>query len=559
MLFGSSAYRTLNRCLLFLLCCLLLIPVPGASGQRHVARLQPQLADLAQSTPTAIVPVIVQLDQVHAQLQSQITALGGTITKELQIINAVVVEVPAQQLPHLAQVDGVRWISLDAPVVTTSCDDCISAGGLQTLYNQAIGADQLWNEPSNLRGEGIGIAVLDSGIQANHPDLAGRVAAGVSTLFYYNAKDYYGHGTYVAGLIGGDGATSDGGYIGVAPESDLIDVKVTTFTGASTESDVIAGLQWVYENREVHNIRIVNLSLNASEEQSYHTSPLSAACEVLWFNGIIVVTSAGNYGEGTIYPPANDPFVITVGATDDMGTATIADDKIAPFSAYGTTVDGIAKPDLVAPGRRIVGPLATNMALLTLFYPNRAVGRSHMRMSGTSAAAPMVSGAIALLLQQEPDLTPDQVKYRLQHTANRSWDGYNAIYAGAGYLDIAAAVRGDTTESANTGLAISKLLTTGPDGIGQLVGSFSNLNWDSVSWSSISWSSVSWSSVSWSSISWSSDYIEEDDEIFLPFYNFFREREDTFDAASLDELSLEDIMEVALPHRLYLPIVSGGE
>jgi serine protease AprX len=283
-------------------------------------------------------------------------------------------------------------------------------------------------------------------------------------------------------------------------------VRVTSFAGAATESDVVAGLQWIYDHRATHNIRVVNLSFNAATPQSYHTSPLNAACEMLWFNGIVVVAAAGNYGANALYPPANDPFIITVGAVDDLGTAAITDDQIASFSAYGVTTDGVAKPDLVAPGRNLVSTVNSKFGLLSLLRPRNLLNDTpYFRMSGTSAAAPVVSGAIALLLQAEPNLTPDQVKHRLMATANKSWRGYDPAKAGAGYLDIYSAIKTKTTASANTGVPISKLLltnaTTGPS---------SKMMWDSVSWSSVSWSSVSWSSVSWSSVSWSSDYWETD-------------------------------------------------
>ena len=283
---------------------------------------------------------------------------------------------------------------------------------------------------------------------------------------------------------------------------NIINVKVSNDDGSAMMKDVVQGLQWVLENKDRYNIRVVNLSLNSSIAESYHTSPLDAAVEILWFNRIVVVASAGNQGNGAIYPPANDPFIITVGATDDKGTSKILDDVVASFSAYGTTSDGFAKPDLVAPGKNIVARLVNSNMGLALAHPSNLVSNGvYFRMSGTSVAAPMVSGAVALLLQDEPGLTPDQVKYRLKATANKAFSGYTSTKAGAGILDVYAAVKGTTTNSSNTGTLISKLLFTGPDPV-----SSNSVSWSSVSWSSVSWSSVSWSSVSWSSVSWSSDY-----------------------------------------------------
>ncbi len=565
-------HSTKQRFLSFFL-LLLCFTIPSANSNAVSGQLEPMLLALATTAPDSTVAVIVQLQPNAGTITEALTRIGGKQTKDLHIINALVAELPAGQLPALAAVAGVRWISLDAPVVETACDECIPTKPLRTVYNQAINANKVWNNPPYLQGKGIGVAVVDSGINARHPALAGHVVARNNTLLpMANAYDGYGHGTFVAGLISGDDHADKRRYVGVAPKSNLIDVHVTSLTGASTESDVVEGLQWIYENHKAYNIRVVNISLNASIAQSYHTSPLDAACEILWFNGIVVVTSAGNAGEGKIYPPANDPFVITVGATDDKGTATIDDDSVAHFSAYGTTVDGFAKPDLVAPGRYIVAPMADSKALLPLLRSEMVVNGSYMRMSGTSFAAPIVSGAIALLLENEPHLTPDQVKYRLMKSANRQWPSYDKVKAGAGYLNIAAAIKRDTTESANTGVPMSRLLTTGNTRDGQIVGSLFSLNWDSVSWSTVSWSTVSWSTVSWSTVSWSSDYIERDDdddnedELELPgiFGLLLREGDNTLltdEENSLQESSdtSDENREQMLSNHIYLPIVVGNE
>lgn len=364
---------------------------------------------------------------------------------------------------------------------------------LKNAYNRSIRAVEVWNQnPKYLTGSGIGVAVVDSGISL-HNDVNWNVVVDVR----YNSSgslawdDRFGHGTHVAGVIAGTGLMSFGQYVGVAPSVDLINVKVSNDDGSSRVSGVVAGLQWILKNKDTYNIRVVNISLNAAEAESYHVSPLCAAVEVLWFNGIVVVASSGNQGNGNLFPPANDPFIITVGAVDDNGTASIEDDKLPNFSAYGV-IEGVSKPDLVAPGKNIVSTLDTG-ANRSKRAKNQ-IGAYYFRMSGTSTAAPMVSGAVALLLQDEPNLTPDQVKYRLKATARPF---ISAEKTGAGYLDVYAAVNGTTNQSANTGLPISRLINSGDGTV-----------WNSVSWSSVSWSSVSWSSVSWSSVSWSSDHWE---------------------------------------------------
>jgi serine protease AprX len=309
----------------------------------------------------------------------------------------------------------------------------------------------------------------------------------------------------VAGIIGGNGTDSAGKYIGIAPQVDLYSLKICDESGMAYESDVVAAMQWVYDNERGYNIRVVNLSLNSTVEQSYHTSPMDAAAEILWFNGVVVVASAGNKGASgghdTINTaPANDPFIITVGASDEKGTSKPSDDIVASYSAYGTTSEGFAKPDIISPGSNIVSVLS-KASVWRILYPDRVVlDGEYFRASGTSAAAPMVTAAVALLLQDEPNLTPDQVKYRLMQTGRtiRGSSGDSRSYP---YLNVYAAVNGATTQSANTGKVASRLLWTGQHPL-----TWGSVSWDSVSWDSVSWDSVSWDSVSWDSVSWDSDY-----------------------------------------------------
>ncbi len=410
---------------------------------------------------------------------------------------------------RISAVPGID-ISTNAPAVITSQPKAaINLGNLVNAFPFAVQAPDVWNAaPAFLQGQGMTIAVVDSGV-AKTEDLKGRNVKNVNfNSSYHDSNDKYGHGTFVASMIAGDGKKSSGAYLGIAPQSQILNVRVSDDQGMAYESDVIAALQWIYENSTRYNIRVVNLSLNASVPTSYHLSPLNAAVEVLWFNGIVVVAAAGNNGTADLYPPANDPFVITVGATDDKGTRSIADDTIGSFSAYGTTIDGQVKPDLVAPGKDIVMHLPSNQKLtMGREHSNHSIDQNYFRMSGTSLAAPIVAGAVALLLQDEPHLTPDQVKYRLMTTANKLWPGYDATRAGAGYLDISAAVNGTTTLSANRGIPASQLLWSGPEPV-----TWGSVSWNSVSWNSVSWNSVSWNSVNWNSVSWNSDYWDEEVE-----------------------------------------------
>jgi serine protease AprX len=325
-------------------------------------------------------------------------------------------------------------------------------------------------------------------------------AAQFNNGYNQSVYDGYGHGNHVAGIIGGNGSRSNGAYIGVAPMINIINVKVSNDQGGATAANVVQGLQWVLANKTKYNIKVVNLSLNSAVPEAYHASPIDAAAEILWFNRIVVVVSAGNASKGQLYPPANDPFVITVGAVDDRGTNSITDDVVASFSSYGT-VAGSTKPDLVAPGKNIVALMANPNSTLALAHPANVVNGIYFRMSGTSMASPMVAAAAALLLQDEPNLTPDQVKYRLMATANKNWAGYNSTKAGAGYLDAYAAVKGTTTAKANTGLQFSTMLKTGKSAV-----NWNSVNWDSVNWDSVNWDSVNWDSVNWDSVNWDSDF-----------------------------------------------------
>jgi serine protease AprX len=491
-----------------------------ASMDRNLDRIHPLLIQIATETPNERVSVIVQKLDPSKQAEDMVLHLGGEVTKDLSIINAFAAELPAKSVPVLASMASVKWVSPDAVMQETKCRDCDKNKTDETTwvnsYIQTIGADRV--DYDALDGETVAVAVVDSGIKYQNDFDTHRGHSRVITSFPYPNSDSFGHGTHIAGIIGGNGEKSDGAYRGVAPFLNLVDVKVANSKGAATTSDVVEGLQWIYENKDTYNIRVVNISLTGSVVESYTTSPLDAALEILWFNGVVVVVSAGNSGSGEdnedngiLYPPANDPFVITVGATDENGTEGISDDTVASFSASGLTSDGFSKPDIVAPGKNIVSVLAQWKCVLAKEHPDNVVNRYYFRMSGTSVAAPMVSGAAALLLQVYPDLTPDQVKDRLMATANKEdWD-YHATEAGAGYLDVDEAIYGDIPEPANQEnilpndlLAKMALIAYWANQNGGENIDWENVDWSSVNWSSVNWSSVNWSSVNWSSVNWSS-------------------------------------------------------
>lgn len=470
------------------------------------AQAQPLLLEMSAQQPDSTVGVIVQKLARSSGIEAKVAALGGTVTRDLSIINAFSAQVPARNVAELAKAEGVRWVSLDAPMVETGkssgCDaPCLSTANLQSVYPQAVRANALWNTATYLQGQGVGVAVVDSGVHADHPDLAGRVVAQVKFGSAPSVADDYGHGTHVAGIIAGNGSASGGRYIGIAPKANIVNVKVSDDRGGSTASDVVAGLQWVLENKDTYNIRVVNLSLNSSVDQSYHVDPLDAAVEVLWFNKLVVVVSSGNTGKNALFPPANDPFVITVGAADNKGTVATKDDSLAKFSSSDRVENKVSKPDLVAPGVDLVSSLLNTTYNATAHADHKVSGfpgaQYYFRMSGTSMSAPVVAGAAALLLQDEPNLTPDQVKYRLMSTAKR----IPGKGSGSGQLDVYAAVNGDSTASANSGIPASQLLWSGSEPM-----TWESVNWNSVNWNSVNWNSVNWNSVNWNSVNWNSDY-----------------------------------------------------
>ncbi|MGA9350190.1 MAG: S8 family peptidase [Anaerolineae bacterium] len=493
---------------------MVMAPAPEASP-----RAQPVLLGLATESPEEIVGVIVQKLVRDTRVENMVARMGGVVTKDLYIINAFAVELPAKAVPELARAAGVRWVSLDAAVVSSGepVKDADRKLSPPNYYLDTLGVRRVWD--MGLQGQGITVVVIDSGISTDQ-DFSDtdnsfvRESSGSATRlriqlsFNPNSTivdDVYGHGTWVAGIIGGNGADSRGAYAGIAPKVNLISLKISDENGMAYESDTVDAMQWVLQNKDKYNIRVVNLSINSTVKQSYHTSPMDAAAEILWFNRIVVVASAGNKGPDGGYntidaAPANDPFIITVGASDEHGTADRSDDTVAPFSAYGRTMDGFLKPDIVAPGRDIISVLAVTSSW-DVEHPDRVVlDGEYFRLSGTSASAPMVAGAAALLLQDEPDLTPDQVKYRLMHTGSAmTIDCADAKDYLDVYLNVYTAVTGTTSESANTGIEASQLLWTGDDPV-----NWDSVNWDSVNWDSVNWDSVNWDSVNWDSVNWDS-------------------------------------------------------
>jgi serine protease AprX len=330
---------------------------------------------------------------------------------------------------------------------------------LRQPLHYTVRADRAWMRGS---GRGVGVAVVDTGIAGDIPDFVTNgtsrvIASAVTNPCAKSANDQVGHGTHVAGLIAGNSLNHPGlrkltgRYMGIAPRANLISVKVSDDDGATTVLDVIYGLQFVIDHKDALGIRVVNLSLSSTVAESYKVDPLDAAVEAAWFSGIVVVAAAGNDGsaaDAVSYAPGNDPYVISAGALDDRGSRDLADDVLAPWSSRGVTQDGFQKPEVLAPGNRLVSALAPRSDFEDLCR-RCVIGRKYFRLSGTSMSSAVVSGVAALVLQGRPNLTPNQVKGAILSSLR------NVPGAGAA-VDANAAL--DATGSANGGLMANTLL-----------------------------------------------------------------------------------------------------
>ena len=399
--------------------------------------------------------------------------------------------IPAADLAKLADGDGVAYVMLDLPVLPTAAADTAAVAPMP--FAQLVGAPAAWRR--GLSGKGVGIAVIDSGVTPTTA-LAGRRLVQVRLDGREGAlDDSFGHGTFVAGIAAG----GDADHRGVAPGAAVYAVNVARGDGVYT-SDVLAGLEWVLANHARRHIRVVTLSLQETAPSSYRANPLDTVVEQLWRAGVVVVASAGNLGPGAaLFAPANDPFVVSVGALDTDG-------RPAAFSTSGTTPDGFAKPELLAPGRHIVSTLPTGTTLASQAPAANLVAPGYAMMSGTSMSAPQVAAAAAILLQQHPSWKPDQVKWVLVRT---SWP----LAAGsAGSLDVARAVafpgrpgsanRG--REPATFGLrrSTATLRRLRDEEMPEGSPTFDDTGWSNAGWSNAGWANAGWANAGWSNAGW---------------------------------------------------------
>ncbi|HUE86978.1 MAG TPA: S8 family peptidase, partial [Vicinamibacterales bacterium] len=407
-----------------------------ANAQNPRARLSRDLAAiLTQSTPAAtVVNVIVSGNAAFVDRLAR--RHGAAITKTLT--HGAVLSLPLA---------GLRTLADDAEAGAVSGDGVMRSH--LALVTEQTGAASVWaGEIAALgavMGTGVGVAIVDSGI-SRHTALSRRMVASVDfTAGGGQGTDHYGHGTHIAGIVAAGAPAADTGEqpVGMAPGAHLINVKVLDETGTGVASNVIAGIDWVIAHREQFGIRVINLSLGMAPTQSWRDDPVCQAVERAVRAGLVVVASAGNYGQtedgrmilGGVTSPGISPFAITVGALRTNGTIDPSDDYVAPWSSKGpTAVDRLIKPDVVAPGSKVVSLLAPGSALARRFPERTVLGEGangYFELSGTSQAAAVVSGAAALLLESQPQLHPLQVKVLLQASA-RFMPQEGLVGAGAG-------------------------------------------------------------------------------------------------------------------------------
>jgi serine protease AprX len=343
------------------------------------------------------------------------------------------------------------------------------------------------------------IAIVDSGVDTSKVEEFGaRVIKSVSMVADdpENVDDDHGHGTFVAAIAAGAN--------GAAPTADIVSVRVMDESGGIRTSDVIAAADWILANKDTYGIRVANFSLHSANQSSFKFDPLDAAVERLWFNGVVVVAAAGNFGDGTakhmVYAPGNDPFVITVGASDPMDTLHPEDDTVPSWSAFGYTADGFSKPELVAPGRYMIGPVPAD-GLLAAERPSNVIEPGLMRLSGTSFAAPVVAGAAAQLLAVNPAWGPDQVKGALMATAHPLPAVENGQADGIGLINVALASK--IINPPNPNAALNQFVVNGEfDAAAWTAAADGDVAWADVAWSDVAWSDVAWGDVAWSDVAW---------------------------------------------------------
>jgi serine protease AprX len=484
------------------------------------------------SSDRSVSVIVRELSGEGSVPERAVEALGGVIEEHIPIIGGFVAEVPAAAVPELRRLDGVHSVTLNSRVRLLGNIDGIDpnkdpGSWLKVAKNTKL--QEMWQH--GFTGQGVDVALIDSGV-APVEGLAVQVINGPDLSFDSQAAnltnvDTYGHGTHLAGLIAGRDSSIPPGkedeevdkrFVGAAPGARIVSLKVAASDGATDVSQVIAAIDWVVQHRSTEglNIRVLNLSFGTDGTQSYLEDPLAYAVEVAWLRGIVVVVSAGNSGFGTpqLNNPAYDPYVIAVGADDTKGTDDPKDDVIPAWQSRG---NALRHPDVVAPGKSLIS-LRDPGSFVDEANPAARVGYTRFfRGSGSSQATAVVSGAVATILEQHPELTPDQVKALLMTTAV-PLPNADPVTQGAGLINlhrareakistIGAAVQ-TWPRSSGTGslqLARGSVLTEDEGVVLQGEQTIFGDTWDGAVWASSSFDGTSWQNGTWNGRSWSGD------------------------------------------------------
>ena len=538
-LWGRGGRRAGSIVASFAVVCALAASATAAGGGGHgngagrgfgnlKSYVAPALLDAIQQNPTQLLGVIVEGDpkasRSHGFLQkfvqdksgaSDENVGAGAVKREFLSVSGGRLTLTGRQILRIAKIGLADSIVPNDTVQMSTYGQ--SSKSSKQLWPYAIGAPVDW---SSYAPTVPTIAIVDSGIAASRSDISGRVLGQVNLASLPGntpTGDGYGHGTFVASIAAG-GATD---YAGIAPSAKLMSVDIMNDQGQATVADVVAAADWILQNKATYNIKVANFSLHAVNRASVQFDPIDQAVEKLWLNGVVVVAAAGNYAvngqaSGVQFAPGNDPFVITVGASD-IGTKTSAsDDTAAPWSAWGYTPDGFMKPEIAAPGRYMIAAVPTSGVLYSQ-RPASVTSPGYMQLSGTSFAAPVVAGAAAMLLGQHPNWTPDQVKGALMLSASKQ-PLVTLGQLGVGEVSISAARYLHMQSPPNPNAALQQFTGAAADGTRVFNAAAwadaarsdaawsdaacSDSAWSDAAWSDAAWSDAAWSDAAWASAAW---------------------------------------------------------
>ena len=514
-LWGRSGKRTL---VLLSLAAMLVVPVAGSAAPGSApgpnAIVPDSLIAAATANPTQQFDVLVvgNKDVSASGVGQDVTNSNGKLKMRFLTVAGVDALVSGKDLLQLARNPHVLSITPNSKTTLAGYEDATMWRDSTDLTLMRNAFDPNTGAITGPAPQAPAIAIVDSGVQAR-ADFGTRLVASVNlcSLCSLTASgDDEGHGTMVAGVAAGASAKYPGG----APNAPIVSIRTANAQGESLESDVIAAADWIDAHAHQYNIRVANFSLASADQTSIRVDPLDKAVERLWLDGIVVVAAAGNHGTGSpvsmSYAPGNDPFVITVGATDQHVTSDPGDDTVPYWSAYGTSMDGFSKPDVSAPGRYMIAPVPMGSTIAKT-VPDRIVASGYIWMSGTSFASPVVSAAAAQILARHPGWTPDQVKGALMLTSNYL-GSVSGFAGGVGEIDGAVASTMDGPPNPNEGLyqfvstdpvsgrpafnaaSWANYLSTGA--------SWAQASWGEASWGEASWNAASWGEASWNAASW---------------------------------------------------------